>query len=63
MIFYVRVQYTKYTEYPMGSAYTIDAPEKTDAETKARSRYASDFGFDIKYITAKAIYTCEAVTE
>ncbi len=61
MIFYVRVNYTKHADYPMQSAYNIDAADKTAAEANARSQYARDFGFDINFITAKAIYTCKAI--
>lgn len=61
MIFYVRVNYTKHEGYPMSSAYNIDAADQAAAEKDARAQYASDFGFDINYITAKALYTCEEI--
>lgn len=61
MIFYVRVNYNKHEGYPMASAYNIDANDQAAAEKEARSKYASEYGFDINYITAKALYTCEEI--
>lgn len=45
----------------MASAYNIDANDQAAAEKEARSKYASEYGFDINYITAKALYTCEEI--
>jgi len=56
MNFYVRVDYSKHKEYPMASAYNIEATDKNAAEKEARSRYAREFGFDINFITAKATH-------
>lgn len=63
MIFYVRVNYNKHKDYPMASAYNIEAADQTAAEKEARSRYAREYGFDINYITGKALYTCKEINK
>ena len=55
--YYIYVWWTKYEEYPLMTGYSIEAPNRDDAEAAAKEKYSLIYGIELQDIKTRVAWT------